>query len=190
MIYALDDDLVFDPVDLSVDVTPAAVRLAIGRREHGRALLLALQLNEREPMREALEAVPLQSVELVARGVSVGYLQRLLDLLATRIVESPHLEFHLRWLLALQGAFGAYLRSAAAAPLLMRTFRALQKSIGRHQDDLTKLCSENRYTMEFITSGCHGKEGGAVAGADQMLEGGGGMVAAQGTKRKKSKLNK
>ena len=198
LIYALDEDLVFDPVDLSVDVTPAAVRLAVARREHGRALLLALQLNEREPLREALEAVPLASVELVAKNVSVGYLQRLLDLLAERIGDSPHLEFHLRWLLALQGAFGTYLRSPAAAPRLMRTFRALQKSVARHQDDLTRLCSDNRYTMEFIASGCHGSDAEAAAGGGAAAAavaagggaGGGAGAAAQkktttGTKRKK-----
>ena len=155
LVYALDDDLIFDPFELDVDVTPAAVRGCVAAKEYGRALLMALQLNEQELVQEACEAVPMADIALVARAMSGAHLQKLLAFLARRLAASTHLEYHLRWVRELLQAHGGALSMGekVAPPPLMATFRALAKSLLKHQEDLGPLCHENQYTLDFLCSG-------------------------------------
>ncbi|KVH98016.1 G-protein beta WD-40 repeat-containing protein [Cynara cardunculus var. scolymus] len=46
LIYSMDDNFIFDPTDLDIDVTPEAVEAAIGEDQPSRALILSLRLNE------------------------------------------------------------------------------------------------------------------------------------------------
>ncbi|KAJ1640035.1 quinon protein alcohol dehydrogenase-like superfamily, partial [Pavlovales sp. CCMP2436] len=46
VLYSLDEQLLFDPTALEMDITPAAIRRALKQGEHLRALLMALRLNE------------------------------------------------------------------------------------------------------------------------------------------------
>lgn len=58
LIYSLDTQLLFDPFQLDTSITPARVRAALREGLFTRALLMALRLNERPLVQEALEAVP------------------------------------------------------------------------------------------------------------------------------------
>ena len=63
--YSLDHNLVFDPFDLDIDVTPASVRATLGRHEYVTALMLALRLNEQPLVEEVIENVPVTDGECV-----------------------------------------------------------------------------------------------------------------------------
>ena len=43
LIYSLDSKLVFDPFELNVDITPATIRAALKREDHGAALVMSLR---------------------------------------------------------------------------------------------------------------------------------------------------
>ncbi|KAK4537760.1 hypothetical protein CDCA_CDCA14G3785 [Cyanidium caldarium] len=102
----------FDPQQLDVDVTPAAVQQALVRREWATALRVALRLNETFYVERALEAVPVDAIDPVARALPTAFLPPLLRLLARRLggpvgaattttttttTRSPRWEYHLRW---------------------------------------------------------------------------------------------
>jgi periodic tryptophan protein 2 len=57
-VYSLDESLIFDPFDLGMDISPAAVREAVESREFTKALVIAFRLSEEDLIHEALEAVP------------------------------------------------------------------------------------------------------------------------------------
>ena len=56
--YTLDTGLVFDPLDLAVEVTPEAVRKAVAQKRFSVALAMSLRLCDRELVARVVEAVP------------------------------------------------------------------------------------------------------------------------------------
>lgn len=64
MIYSLDKGIVFDPYQLSVEVTPKAVRELLEKKEYSPALLMALKLNELPLIHECIECIPVRDGEL------------------------------------------------------------------------------------------------------------------------------
>lgn len=139
LIYALDENLTFDPFELDEDITPESISQTLKREQFARALLMALHLNEEHMMEKCVEGTPVSSVPLVVRALQgEAYVKRLLALLAKKMDASPHLEFYLQWSLAVLNAHGAKMRADSSSSFLA-TLRALQKSVARHLTDLAKL---------------------------------------------------
>lgn len=61
--YSLDTGLVFDPCDLSVEVTPDNVIEAISDCKFSSALMMSLQLNEADLITKTVESVPISDGE-------------------------------------------------------------------------------------------------------------------------------
>uniref|UniRef100_K3X6G0 Small-subunit processome Utp12 domain-containing protein n=1 Tax=Globisporangium ultimum (strain ATCC 200006 / CBS 805.95 / DAOM BR144) TaxID=431595 RepID=K3X6G0_GLOUD len=148
LIYALDENLTFDPFDLDEDITPDSIKRTLKRQEFTKALLMSLHLNEEDLIETCVEGVPVESIALVAQSLKDVYLKRLMQLLAKRIDKSPHLEFYLQWSLAILNAHGAKLRDDPSE--FLTTFRALQKSITHHLHDLAKICDDNQFTLSYL----------------------------------------
>lgn len=149
-VYSLDEDMVFDPMDLTEEMTPAAVKAHLSGCDYGRALQLSLHLNESELIEQVLDNTPYASIPSVVQSLSVPALQleRLLQLLATLLDESPHLEFYLQWTLELLQKHGSSLNRNRGTYL--RAFRALYKAVASKQKDLQTLCRENHYTLTVL----------------------------------------
>ena len=58
LIYSLDHNLVFDPFDLEMDITPENVHKTLGRGEYSIAIMLAFRLNEQPLIQQVLETIP------------------------------------------------------------------------------------------------------------------------------------
>ena len=58
LIFSQDSGILFDPFDLSVSVTPSAVREAFSMKQYGNALVMALKLNDESLVVQSMEAVP------------------------------------------------------------------------------------------------------------------------------------
>lgn len=56
--YSLDVKMIFDPYDLSTDVTPHIIRQVLNRRQFGKALMLSLRLNEEDLILYVIESIP------------------------------------------------------------------------------------------------------------------------------------
>lgn len=114
---------------------------AIGAGSFGRALLLSLHLNEAATIHRAVEAPPADVVPLLVSLVPPVFLSRLLDVVGGRLAPgtagSPHLEYYLRWALALMQCHGRLIRDKPllfAAPL-----RAVHKAIVAHRDTIARM---------------------------------------------------
>lgn len=137
LIYTLDDSVEFDPIMLTAELTPQNVLGVLAEGDAVRALLLALQLNERAVLQRVFEAVPRADVHLAARQIPTGLVPALLQLVATHLEHGPHLEFDLLWVQAVLVAHGRYLRdrSVEVAPVL----RAVQSALGDVQQAIASL---------------------------------------------------
>lgn len=150
LVYSMDDNMVFDPTDLDIDVTPEAIHSALKEGLHTRALLLALRLNEPRYIRKCLESVPWSDLAMVASQIPALHLNRLFESIADILDNSPHIEFMLRWCQELCCANGRtiQLRHREYLP----TLRALQKTITRLHEDLAGFCNSNLYSLQYICS--------------------------------------
>lgn len=58
LIYSLDRGVVFDPLNLSLEVTPKAARENLQQSNYSTALLMALKINEVKLIEEIIEQIP------------------------------------------------------------------------------------------------------------------------------------
>ncbi len=77
--------------------------------------------------------------------------------LVGQLETSPHLQLHLKWLEAVLYQHNAVLQSRS--PAVVSALRAVQRTLGRKFDDLSRLCQFNRYTLQYALTlgGIHRK---------------------------------
>lgn len=137
LIYALDEQLTFDPFDLDEDITPETIKRTLKRTQYAKALLMSLHLNEEDLIERCLESVPVENIVLVAQALKHTYVKRLLALIAKRIDQSPHLEFYLQWSLAILNSHGGHVNEQSSE--YITTLRAMQKSLSHQLSDLARM---------------------------------------------------
>ncbi|KAH8413779.1 hypothetical protein KR222_008085, partial [Zaprionus bogoriensis] len=144
-VYALDKGVVFDPFDLSLEVTPKATHDALKKQEYTKALVMSLKLNEPSLVNLVLERVPYRDIELICTDLSPDFAQRLLQQLARLLQSSPHIEFYLQWCCCLLTAHGYHDGVFQHTALL-----ALHESISRKFETFSKICDYNKYTLKVL----------------------------------------
>ncbi|KAK9364118.1 WD40-repeat-containing domain protein [Lipomyces starkeyi] len=149
LIYSVDDEFYFDPFDLDVDVTPATTLAAL-HREHDylKALVMSFRLNERYLIHQIYESIQIRDIPIVARRVPVAYLAQLLRFIASMMEDSPHLEFHLRWIDALLTSHGHFLKNRRIE--YASDLRGIQKGVAKVQQELVRLSDENAYLLTYL----------------------------------------
>ncbi|XP_028656368.2 PWP2 small subunit processome component [Erpetoichthys calabaricus] len=147
LIYSLDSELVFDPFDLDLDVTPTSVRQMLQQCKYVSAIILAFRLNEKKLIQEVMETVPHSEIDAICVTLPELYVEKLLDFVAAALETSRHLQFYLTWAQRLLTQHGQKLKGRAGSLLPM--FNSLQKSIHLHFDNLSKLCDWSRYNIKY-----------------------------------------
>ncbi|KAI0942189.1 hypothetical protein AcW1_009509 [Taiwanofungus camphoratus] len=148
LIYSLDQNATFDPVDLAVEVTPQSVLSLLSSRAFLPALIMAFRLNERALIHKVFTGVPREDVGLVVRGLPQVYIGALVRCLAEALEGSPRLEFGLGWVSAVLKMHGRYLRDSAGEHA--GVLRALRKALGDFEGLVSRLCEENNATLEYL----------------------------------------
>nr|XP_040037012.1 PWP2 small subunit processome component [Gasterosteus aculeatus aculeatus] len=147
LVYSMDGSMVFDPYDLDLDVTPASIRKQLRLQEWASAIVLAFRLNEKALKQEVLEAIPHEQVPVVCGSLPDIYVEKLLGFVAASLEKSGHLQFYMTWAQSLLMLHGQKLKNRCGA--ILPTLQALQKSIQRHFDSLSKLCDFNMYNIRY-----------------------------------------
>ncbi|XP_005103088.1 periodic tryptophan protein 2 homolog [Aplysia californica] len=150
MVYSLDQGVVFDPFELDMDITPASVRRTLGKGEHSAALMLSFRLNEQSLIQEVLEAIPVDSADVIIESLPDTYVDKLLAFMGHMIESSAHIEFYLLWLLPLLTAHGPKLKQRSQS--VMSSLRTLQRNLTRKYEDLRKIADHNKYLSQYLQS--------------------------------------
>ena len=95
-IFSLDDAMLFAPTDLDTAITPDAVKKAVSRQEYGLAINMALHLGELDVLRLAVNAVGVDSVDMVVKSLDLRMLKQFLKFLADEVVRFYLICVHLR----------------------------------------------------------------------------------------------
>lgn len=180
LIYSLDTDLVFDPFDLDISITPdsiletvRAAKLASSSSSTTstskslstntsldstspsdssflKALVMSFRLNESDLIRTVYESIPPPDIPHIVRSLPTVYITRLLRFVASAADETPHLEFNLLWIQSLLGIHGRYIKDNAGS--LAAELRAVQRAVDSIRNDLKRLAEKNIYSLEYFLS--------------------------------------
>jgi len=148
-IFSLDESMLFAPTEIDIAITPQAVSAALTRCEFGKAINMALHLGEKYVLKKAVDAIEIDSIELVVKSIDVRMLHFLFRFLAEEITLSVHLEFYLTWSLALLKEYGALLDSSSMQ--MMESLRLMTRAVSIHEAEILKMCTENRYILSFLS---------------------------------------
>uniref|UniRef100_A0A7R9V1J8 Small-subunit processome Utp12 domain-containing protein n=1 Tax=Chlamydomonas euryale TaxID=1486919 RepID=A0A7R9V1J8_9CHLO len=151
VIYSLDDDLVFDPTDLTEDLTPQSCHRALAARAYVRALLIALRLGDSGLVRHVVLSTPVAQAPTIAAALPAAWVPAVLTSLGEQLPGSPHLEFLLVWARAVCTSHGHVLEGGG--PRAMPALRLLQKELSRVHEDLSTACEADLYTLEYLIEG-------------------------------------
>ena len=152
VIYSLDETLVFDPFDLDIDITPDNTIKALGNAEYINAICMAFRLNEEELVKTVFENIPVREMQFICQELPKLYVEKVLKYVSQELENTVHIDYYLTWCIHIINCHGRYLKDNALT--LSTSFRAIQKNCSRHFDSLSKLCDDNRFMMEYITSLC------------------------------------
>ncbi|EEP79069.1 periodic tryptophan protein 2 [Uncinocarpus reesii 1704] len=161
LIYSLDTDLLFDPFDLDISITPDSILATVAAAKTSaqsnanpsdssflKALIMSFRLNESSLIRTVYESVPPRDIPHVVRSLPTVYITRLLRFVANAADETPHLEFNLLWIRALLSIHGRYLKSHSGS--FAAELRAVQRAVDSIRDDLKRLVDKNMYTLDYL----------------------------------------
>lgn len=148
LIYSLDASMVFDPFDLEVEINPEAINHQLAMKEYGTAIMMAFRLNENPHITRVIESVPADDIDIISKGLSLVYVEKLLEFVARRLEKSRHANFYLLWCKCLLIHHSVHLKPRSNK--VMHTLNHLSKALTVKVDQLGKLCDTNKYQMEYI----------------------------------------
>lgn len=150
LIYSLDNNMIFDPYDLEIEITPISVEKSMTDRKYMQSLILAFRLNEQEIIQKVIENIPVNEIEHVSSNLPFVYVQKLLDFIANQLETSCHLDFYLRFSVHLLYLHGSVLKQNLN--LMLPSLTSLQKSVTQCYQDVNKMCENNKYSIQFLLS--------------------------------------
>lgn len=147
-VFRRDPDLVLDAPGLGVEDTPESVAVCLRSGDLTRALAVSLGL-ESSVVPKVLECIPTQHISLVASALPLGFVGRLLSILAEQInSDKPSLHLYLiwvRWLLSSHFRVLMNEYSRFREPVL-----AIQRAVLRKSRSLSEVCGANVDMLRFL----------------------------------------
>jgi len=148
LIYTLDDDMVFDPISMTEDITPKQVLSNLFEGKYAVALLISLHLNESTLVKQVIEGTPYDKIVHVVKSVTPDHLDRLIEYTSQFMADSPHVEFYIQWCCEILSNHGAYMEKQRST--FMKSFRLMHKTVHSQHEELKRICDENTYTLDFV----------------------------------------
>ncbi|CEP21861.1 unnamed protein product [Cyberlindnera jadinii] len=150
MIFSIDDQVIFDPFDLDIDVTIESTLETLQEKNYLQALVMSFRLNERFLIHQVYEAIPLKDVRLIAQDLPIVYVNRLLDFIGSIAMTSQHIEYNLLWVKSIISSHGKYINKNKHE--FTKSLRAIQRFIARIAKDIVRTSKDNEYSYLFFKS--------------------------------------
>jgi periodic tryptophan protein 2 len=151
LVYSVDDDILFDPFDLDLDVTVDSTVEKLAEKEYLVALVMAFRLGEQDLIHRVYESIPVRDIEIISKEIPQVYLLRLLRFIGSLSETSSHVEFNLLWIQALVTFHGRYIMNHRHE--FVSALRQLQKSLRQVNKEFNKVASTNIYYLRFVLDG-------------------------------------
>jgi periodic tryptophan protein 2 len=172
LVYSLDKGIVFDPYQLSIEVTPKMTRSLLEQEEFANALVMALKLNESELVQEVMEKIPHREIPLILDNLPDNFVHRTIEFV-TKMLNTHPREFYLKWTTLILTKFGQ--KTDVLSPQILIN---LQQNLNRKYEALQKICDFNKFTMRVIKNIAAAKklEKEAAVDSDEEMDGNDGNL--------------
>lgn len=150
LVYSLDNNLVFDPFDLDIDITTDSVRETLKKGDFSLAILMALRLNLTDITQEVLESIRVDNIETLASYLPELYAEKLLRFVVDQLETTPHLEFYVTWVHCILTSHGITLKNRSRAN--MGTLLNMQKCLSRRLEELGKMCENSKFMLQYASA--------------------------------------
>lgn len=167
IIYSLDESLMFDPIDLDIDITPTTIFETLSQAQYTKALVMSFKLNELDIIKKVFENIPIKQIQLVAQGFPLLYVKKLLEFLGSYLEDTPHIEFVLTWSMHLFNYHGRHLKDNPTS--FVGVLRTLMKNTQRLNSDIGKMCNENLYTLEYFSAVTNAEKNTTIDNNDEDI---------------------
>ena len=148
--YSLDQSLFFDPFDLEMDITPESVDKTLQSEDYSTALMLSFRLNEQHLIQKVFENVPVSDVEFVVKNLPDVYVDKLLHFIGGQLETTRHIEFYLMWSQKLMVLHGPKIKNRSQS--IRGYLQTMQKNLTLRYQDLSKVCDQNKYSIQYLLS--------------------------------------
>ncbi|KAL1574274.1 periodic tryptophan protein [Candida albicans] len=151
LIFSINQELIFDPFDLDVDVTPEATLESLKEKEYLVALVMAFRLNENYLIHRVIESIPLQDIKLVCQDLPVIYVNRVLNFIGELLTkkESPHIEYYLIVVKNLLIQHGRYISSNKFE--FQSSMKLLSRFLNKTAKDVINVGKRNDHLLTYLT---------------------------------------
>ncbi|RLV91106.1 Periodic tryptophan protein 2 [Spathaspora sp. JA1] len=151
LIYSINQDVIFDPFDLDVDVTPEATLESLNEKEYLMALVMSFRLNESYLIHKVLESIPLSDIQLVCQDLPVVYLNKILTFIGELLIKqnSPHIEFYLIWVKNLLIQHGKYITGHRLE--FQSSMKLLSRFLNKVAKEVVTVGKKNDYLLSYLT---------------------------------------
>ncbi|EER36260.1 periodic tryptophan protein 2 [Candida tropicalis MYA-3404] len=151
LIYSINQEVIFDPFDLDVDVTPEATLESLNEKEFLVALVMAFRLNESYLIHKVLESIPLHDIQLVCQDIPVIYVNRVLNFIGELLVkkESPHIEYYLIFIKNILIQHGRYISEHKFE--FQASMKLLSRFLNKTAKDVVNIGRRNDHLLTYLT---------------------------------------
>jgi periodic tryptophan protein 2 len=151
LVYSLDEQMLFDPYLLDIDITTKNVEKTLREKDYFKALVMSLRLNEDETTRRVYESIPFDQIKLICQQIHPNFLNGLLSFISRYSngdQGNHHLQFNFTWLQNLFSLHGQYIRQYSSS--LLSVMRSIQKMVITQREYLSKMCDSNGFMLQYI----------------------------------------
>ena len=155
LIFSRDSSLIFDPFDLTPDLSAESVKNALAEGKHLQALVMALRLNISSVQKGVFDVLPSEIFDLIIGQLPVKYLPGLLQMISNLVDPGqsfPGQTFPLQKVFICLNAILKHhtLAIKAQRNFLLPTLRIIQKAVLGHYKDLAALVRDNKFEVNRI----------------------------------------
>ncbi|CAF0977001.1 unnamed protein product, partial [Didymodactylos carnosus] len=151
LIYSIDNSSIFDPLDLSEEITPLSIRRTLyDKKDAYLSLMMALKLSEKSLIIEIMENIAAQNIEYISRSLPLFYVELLLNFISEQLQNSRHFGFYMLWTHHLLMNNTNDLKPNSSK--ILTTLCNLEKNLTLKYDTLGKLVDSNIFTVQYLTT--------------------------------------
>lgn len=155
LIFSRDPSLLFDPFDLTPDLSAETVKTALSDGKHLQALVMSLRLNIFSVQKGVFESLPSEVFDLIIAQLPIKYLSGLLQMISNLVDPGqafPGQFFPIQKVFICLDAILKHhaLSIKAQRNFLLPTLRIIQKAVLGHYKDLSTLVRDNQFEIDRI----------------------------------------
>ncbi|CAH6723075.1 periodic tryptophan protein 2 [[Candida] jaroonii] len=148
LVYSVDNEILFDPFELDIDITPKTIIETLEEKDYLKALIMSFRLNEIKLINTIYESIPLKDINLICKDLPVVYLEKFLKFIGEKSIDSVHLEFNLIWIKNLLISHGQYIMKNKHT--FNHSIKLINRFLSKLAKDIVKVSKTNDSFTDFL----------------------------------------